>query len=200
MPRGEPDHYGYRQIDVGSYDQVTQPDYVTGALFVIDCRVFETVGGFDEGFFPAYYEEVDYCYRVREAGFPVIYEPGAIALHYESQTYGQQSNPYYQAMSRGRLRFLLKHQSTAQFCDEFALAERCWLAELSSDNYRRILVHAYLHSMLSMDSLQAQHLLTDPAASSVGRLLDALAQLSHYALRPTGGRPAIAPSCQGERV
>jgi O-antigen biosynthesis protein len=184
MPRGEPDHYGYRQIDDGSYDQVTQPDYVTGALFVIDRRVLETIGGFDEDFFPAYYEEADYCYRAREAGFPIIYEPGAVAVHYESQTFGQHSVPYYDAMSRGRLRFLLKHQTTAQFCDEFAPAERCWLTKLPSGVYRRILLHAYLHSMLMVPRLQTSRLLADPATASGERLLDALEQLSHDALCP----------------
>jgi O-antigen biosynthesis protein len=185
MPRGEPDHYGYRQIDDGSCDQVMEPDYVTGALFVIDRQVLEAIGGFDEGFYPAYYEEVDYCYRAREAGFPVIYEPKAVAIHHESQTHGQHSIAYHQAMSRGRLRFLLKHQSTAQFCDEFVPAEMRWLAELTSTVYRRILLQAYLHSMLVVPHLQAQHLLAGPATASVGHLLQALEQLSHYTLNRT---------------
>ncbi len=183
MPRGEPDHYGYRQIDDGSWDQVAEAHYVTGALLVIDRGVLETIGMFDEEFYPLYYEEVDYCYRAREAGFPVLYEPAAVAIHHESQTYGQRSVAYHQAMSRGRLRFLLKHQSTSQFCDEFVPAEKRWLAELPSDVDRRILVHAYLHSMLTVPRLQAQHLLADPATASVEQLLTALEQLSHSALR-----------------
>ena len=184
MPRGEPDHYGYRQIDDGSHGQMREPDYVTGALFVIDRQVIATIGGFDEGFFPAYYEEVDYCYRARAAGFPIIYEPAGVAIHYESQTYGQHSNPYHQAMSRGRLRFLLKHLSTRQFCDEFIPAERLWLAEQPSEVYRRILVHAYLHSMLTVPRLRAQGLLADSATVTVEHLLKALEQLIQYALRP----------------
>jgi GT2 family glycosyltransferase len=184
MPRGEPDHYGYRQADDGRWDQEKEPDYVTGALFVIDRVVCNTIGMFDEGFFPLYFEEADYCYRAREAGFPVIYEPAAVAIHHESQTYGQRSVAYHQAMSRGRLRFLLKHQSTNQFCNEFVPAERQWLAEQSSGSFRRILVQAYWHSMLTVPHLHAQRLLADPASASVERLLDALEQLSHYALRP----------------
>ncbi len=186
MPRAEPDHYGYRKLDTGDYAQVAEMDYVTGALFVIDRQVLRTIGGFDEGFFPAYYEEVDYCYRAREAGFPVIYEPEAVAIHYESQSYGQFSIPYTQAMSRGRLRFLLKHQSTAQFCDEFVPAERRWLEEPLSAVYRRILVHAYLRSMLAVPDLYAQRLLADPKSASVERLLNALEQLSYEALRLPG--------------
>ncbi len=182
MPRGEPDHYGYRQIDDGSYEQMREPDYVTGALFVIDRRVIASIGGFDEGFFPAYYEEVDYCYRARAAGFPIIYEPAGVAIHYESQTYGQHSNPYHQAMSRGRLRFLLKHQSTEQFCTEFVPAEKRWLIELSSAVYRRIQLQAYLHSMLAVPRLQAQHLLHDSAPNSAECLLGALRQLSDACL------------------
>lgn len=194
MPRGESYHFGYRQIDDGSFDQVTQPEYVTGALFAIDRRVLESIGEFDDGFFPAYYEEVDYCYRAHEAGFPVIYEPAAVAIHHESQTYSQRPVAQDLAASCGRLRFLLKHQTTAQFCDEFVPAEKCWLAELPSAVRRRILVRAYLHSMLAVPRLQAQHLLADPETASVERLLDALEHLSHAALDVMKNQTSIAPA------
>ena len=183
MPRGEPDHYGYRQVDDGRWDQVRELDYVTGALFVIDRMVCNTIGMFDEDFFPLYYEEADYCYRAREAGFPVIYEPAAVAIHHESQTYGQRSLTYHQAMSRGRLRFLLKHLSTEQFCDEFVPAEERWLTNLASPVYRRIQMQAYLHSMLAVPHLHAQHMLIDSSLKSVERLLGALGQLSHACIR-----------------
>jgi GT2 family glycosyltransferase len=42
-------------------------DYVTGAAMVIRRSTWDTIGRFDEGFYPAYFEESDYCYRARRA-------------------------------------------------------------------------------------------------------------------------------------
>ncbi len=191
MPRGEPDHYGYRQADHGQWDTSARVEYVTGAIFVFDRMVFTAVGLFDEGFYPAYYEEADYCYRAHAIGFPVIYEPAASAVHHEAQVYGQRSSVYLQAMARGRLRFLLKHQTTAQFCNEFVPAEMRWLSEVTSAFHRRILVHAYLHAMLAVPHLQAQGLLGAATTTSIEGLLTALEQLSHYALNPA--RSSVVP-------
>jgi GT2 family glycosyltransferase len=199
MPRGDSNHFGYRQIDRGVWNTPAEVDYVTGALFAFDRVLVNAVGLFDEGFYPAYYEEVDYCYRARAAGFPVICDPAIVALHYEAQATNPNSTEYYQAVHRGRLRFLLKHQSTAQFCAEFLPAEKRWLLDETSAGYRRILVHAYLHSMLTVPNLQAHHLLADPQTASVERLLKVLAQLSHYALSPHQGQ-SHGSECNGEEL
>jgi O-antigen biosynthesis protein len=58
---------------------------VTGACLAIRRTVFSEVGGFDEEF-PVNYNDIDLCLRVREAGYRVIYESGAILRHYECQT------------------------------------------------------------------------------------------------------------------
>jgi GT2 family glycosyltransferase len=58
-------------------------DYCSGALLVTRRRLFEQLGGLDEVFNPAYYEETDYCIRLREANYRVVYEPRSVILHYE---------------------------------------------------------------------------------------------------------------------
>jgi GT2 family glycosyltransferase len=58
-------------------------DYCSGALLMTPRRVWERLGGFDEAFRPAYYEEADYCMRLRAQGFRVVYEPDAVISHYE---------------------------------------------------------------------------------------------------------------------
>ncbi len=58
-------------------------DYVSGAFLLTPRSVWQRLGGFDEGYAPAYYEETDYCMRLREAGLRVIYEPAAAVDHYE---------------------------------------------------------------------------------------------------------------------
>jgi hypothetical protein len=52
----------------------------TAAFLLLPRRVFEQVGGFDERFF-LYGEDLDFCRRIREAGFRIRYDPAATAVH-----------------------------------------------------------------------------------------------------------------------
>ena len=56
---------------------------ISGAFFLIRTKDFQSLGGFDEGYF-IHVEDVDLCRRALEAGGAVIYVPGAGALHYGS--------------------------------------------------------------------------------------------------------------------
>jgi O-antigen biosynthesis protein len=58
-------------------------DYCSGAFLLTRSELFSRFGGFDEAFVPAYYEETDYCMRLWEAGYRVVYEPETVVLHYE---------------------------------------------------------------------------------------------------------------------
>ncbi|MBR0679527.1 glycosyltransferase [Roseomonas eburnea] len=58
-------------------------DYCSGAFLMVRRSLFERLGGFDEAFAPAYYEETDLCMRIRAAGFRVGYEPKARITHVE---------------------------------------------------------------------------------------------------------------------
>jgi GT2 family glycosyltransferase len=58
-------------------------DYCSGAFLLVRHSVFAELDGFDPVFAPAYYEETDFCMRLRAAGYRVIYEPNAVVDHYE---------------------------------------------------------------------------------------------------------------------
>ena len=58
-------------------------DYCSGAFLLTPRRIWEELGGFDERFKPAYYDETDYCTRLWERQLRVVYEPNAVLLHYE---------------------------------------------------------------------------------------------------------------------
>ena len=58
-------------------------DYCSGAFLLTPRRIWEELGGFDESFKPAYYEETDYCTRVWEQHLRVVYDPNSVLLHYE---------------------------------------------------------------------------------------------------------------------
>jgi GT2 family glycosyltransferase len=51
-------------------------------------RLFEDLGGFDEHFAPAYYEDTDLAFRIRARGLKVVYEPRSVVIHYEGASHG----------------------------------------------------------------------------------------------------------------
>jgi GT2 family glycosyltransferase len=83
-------------------------DYVTGCAMLVRRAVFETVGLFDERFF-MYYEDADFCRRVREAGYAIICVPAAHMWHKVSTSarMNRPVNAYWHA--RGHVLFYRKH-------------------------------------------------------------------------------------------
>ena len=58
-------------------------DFCSGAFFLTRRETFQGYGGFDERYRPAYYEDVDYCVRLWKDGLRVVYQPAAVAIHFE---------------------------------------------------------------------------------------------------------------------
>ena len=87
-------NYG-RGRDAGdpAYRYRREVDYCSGACLLVDRRLFETVGGFDECFAPGYYEDTDLCFSLRSQGHVVLYEPGARVVHHEGATFGTEEVP-----------------------------------------------------------------------------------------------------------
>ncbi len=83
-------------------------DYVAGCAMLIHRRVLETIGLFDERFF-AYYEDLDYCIRAREAGFRILTVPAARIWHKVAGTTGIQNPRREYLMAYGSVRFYAKH-------------------------------------------------------------------------------------------
>ena len=54
--------------------------YVDGAILLVRREAFETIGGFDEGFF-RYGDETDLCARMQKAGWRTVFYPGAQIVH-----------------------------------------------------------------------------------------------------------------------
>lgn len=61
-------------------------DFASCSAVLIRRRAFDEVGGFDERYYPAYYEDADLSLRLREAGWSVIYDPSAVAVHAQGQS------------------------------------------------------------------------------------------------------------------
>ncbi len=173
-PRAIADHVGYRQADDGRWDSVAEVDYVTGAVLAFNRAVLTTIGLLDEAFHPAYYEEVDYCYRARAAGARVVYEPGAAAIHHESQSTDKRTPAYHRAMERGRVRFALKNFDGAYLLEEFFPAELAYLPQADAAFAREVYAPVYDDVLMNLPPLPPEH-----AAS----LAQALRQLRRAARR-----------------
>lgn len=65
-------------------------DWVSGAAMLLRREAAERVGGFDETYF-MYVEDVDICWRLREVGYRVIYNPSFRLVHHIGRTSSQQS-------------------------------------------------------------------------------------------------------------
>jgi O-antigen biosynthesis protein len=130
------EHFGAGEPDDGRFDIGGYVDFVTGAALAIPKKVLAEVGGFDEAYFPGYYEDVDLGWRVRQAGWKVWYEPSAVAYHYEGGSFGRGEN-YYRAFHRNRLRFALKNLPAHRLFREFLIAEKERLRYLPYNQDRR---------------------------------------------------------------
>ena len=77
---GNPVNRRYRCLDWDSSSRsvVEQP---AGAFFMVRRAVWQELGGLDEGFFPLWFEDVDFCGRIRDRGFSLYYVPEAVAKH-----------------------------------------------------------------------------------------------------------------------
>jgi GT2 family glycosyltransferase len=65
-------------LDYSMRLRVEQP---AGAFFMVRRAVWRELGGFDEGFFPLWFEDVDFCRRVADRGYNLYYVPEAVAKH-----------------------------------------------------------------------------------------------------------------------
>ncbi|WP_310225458.1 glycosyltransferase [Paenibacillus qinlingensis] len=74
--------------DKHEYNYVKEVDYISGASLMIRKDIWQHVGGFDERFAPAYSEDVDIAFKVRQLGFKVVYQPKSVVVHYEGVSHG----------------------------------------------------------------------------------------------------------------
>jgi len=70
------------------YQKEQEVDQVMGAFLLTRREVIEEVGAFDENFY-IWFEEVDFCFRVKKASWKVIYTPGSQILHYGGKSFAQ---------------------------------------------------------------------------------------------------------------
>ena len=163
---------GQHFIDRGG-DQPRAVDYVTGAAMAIRRTTWDTLGPFDDGFYPAYYEEVDYCYRARQRGLEIGYVPAATALHlFTSREWQHDPLKSWATHQHSRYRFVCKHFDAVELTQFFELETAAIEAEPSFEmNAARVLgSRDTLRSLAEIAARRAADL-ADPLTVDQVRLL-----------------------------
>lgn len=96
-------HKGVDEVDHGQYDTASDTPFVTGCSFMISKEVIKKAGLLDEKYY-LYLEDLDYCLRIKRAGFDLRYFPSSIIWHVNAGSSGgsgSKLHEYY--MTRNRL-------------------------------------------------------------------------------------------------
>ncbi len=78
---------GVDEVDVGQYDTEELTEFATGCCMMIRSQILEKIGMFDDRYF-LYYEENDFCQKVKRAGLKIVYVPSAFLWHKNAQSTG----------------------------------------------------------------------------------------------------------------
>lgn len=92
---------GHKEKDQGQYDEGMITNYAHGAAMLVKQEAIEKAGVMPEVYF-LYYEELDWCNRIKEVGYEIYYEPKSLVFHKESMSVGKQSTlkTFYQTRNR----------------------------------------------------------------------------------------------------
>ncbi len=88
------------------HDRELEAEFLMGAALLVRREAIEQVGALDERFF-LFSEEVDWCYRFREAGWKVIFTPTAEVMHVGGASH---EGRHFREQVQGHLLFLEKHR------------------------------------------------------------------------------------------
>ncbi len=104
---------GLGEKDNGQFDEVKETAYANGAAMMVPKYVVDEVGMMPEEFF-LYYEELDWCEQIRNAGFKVIVEPNVKVYHKESYSVNKVSSLKTYYMTRNRILFMRRNRSVKE--------------------------------------------------------------------------------------
>ncbi len=125
----------YKMLEWG-HDSEREVDQPEGACLMVRRPVLSQVGAFDEGFFMLF-EEVDWCFRVKQAGWQIWFTPAAEVVHHYGQSIKQVKVKMILSSHRGLYRYWQKHHRGSWWLlDPFAYLGLMCLALLRISAYQ----------------------------------------------------------------
>lgn len=113
---------GIREADKGQYDNTTELQSV-GCIWMVKKQVLDKIGGYDEEYFIPW-EDTDFSFRARKAGFRILFAPKALAWHKGLKNtfvnpmidyLGIRSPERAYRISRNKIIFMRKHAQIIKF-------------------------------------------------------------------------------------
>ena len=106
--------------DHHQYDDIADVFWASGACLFIRSSLFHFAGGFDDDFF-AHMEEIDLCWRLKNAGFRICYNSGSVVYHIGGGTLPV-THPHKTYLNfRNNITMLYKNSTTFQFISKYPL-------------------------------------------------------------------------------
>jgi GT2 family glycosyltransferase len=99
---------GFREKDRGQYDRDYQTAYAHGAAMMVPMEVIRKVGMMSYTFF-LYYEEADWSYQIKKAGYQIWFVHNSLVFHKESVSTGKLSASKLYYLNRNRLVFMRRN-------------------------------------------------------------------------------------------
>ena len=100
--------FGRYNLSYLSPDTATKVDALSGSCMVVRKEAIASAGMFDEDFF-MYGEDLDWCYRIQEAGWEIHYTPDTQIIHYKGESTKKGELRYVLLFYGAMLRFAEKH-------------------------------------------------------------------------------------------
>ena len=94
--------------DLGQYDDAREIFWATGACMFVRAKLYKQFQGLDEDFF-AHMEEIDFCWRLKNAGYKIMYCPGSVVYHVGGGTLPKRSSRKTYLNFRNNLSLLYKN-------------------------------------------------------------------------------------------
>jgi GT2 family glycosyltransferase len=135
--------HGQGDPDDGRWEKPLDVEFVIGALFAVPRDLWDRLGGFDDFYNPAYFEDADFCARARRAGRAVVCDPALRVRHHGNVSTEFKSPRFFWMHHKGRLWYTAKNLPLATLLLRAVPAEIAWFCSSYANHHRRMLLGVY---------------------------------------------------------
>jgi GT2 family glycosyltransferase len=144
----EPGQKKIKGSEPGAIKMIKDVDYITGAFFATDFELFKSIRGFDTGYRPVYFEELDYCLKLKKLGLRIVVNTDSVVRHYEGASVKKFSRSFYKFYHKNRVRCAIINLGFIDFFRKFCGQELKWLKTRATRDQFQPVIYAYFINFL----------------------------------------------------